>query len=207
MPSGSNKMENRYNTFLQLMCQLPRGTKLSVLVLSDQHEAFETEPTASSVTRTGGSTAIMLESELDGFTKLGGWVEMNTLNPKSVQWAVTLSDVPEDSFGWGMKPGFTYATDGNSGIAGIATKHDFGILKRNPNMYHVLFGTLWKSESLHSERVQKLKRDQKLNMFRSSNRIRMSARVQKLREVQKLRDVQMPTRVQKLSASLELFRR
>ncbi|GAU28866.1 hypothetical protein TSUD_293180 [Trifolium subterraneum] len=68
-------------------------------------------------------------------------------------------------------------------------------------------GTLWKSESLHYERVQKLKRGQKPNLFRSSNRISMSARVQKLREVQKLRDVQMPIRVQKLSASQELFRR
>ncbi|GAU48674.1 hypothetical protein TSUD_324710 [Trifolium subterraneum] len=54
--------------------------------------------------------------------------------------------------------------------------------------------TLWKSESLHSERVQKLE------LFRSSKRIRMSARVQKLK------DVQMPTRVKKLSASQELFR-
>jgi hypothetical protein len=42
----------------------------------------------------------MLESELDGFTKLGGWVEMKTLNPKSAQWAVTLTDVSEGSFGW-----------------------------------------------------------------------------------------------------------
>ena len=65
-------------------------------------------------------------------------------------------------------------------------------------------GTLWKSESLHSERVQKLKRGQKPNLFKSS---KMSARVQKLREVQKLRDDQMSTRVQKLSASQELFRR
>ncbi|MCH93523.1 hypothetical protein A2U01_0014475, partial [Trifolium medium] len=54
------------------MCQLPRGTKLSVLgnrhlpftiplVLSNQHEASETEPEASPFIRTqvsGGSTAI-----------------------------------------------------------------------------------------------------------------------------------------------------
>ncbi|GAU35621.1 hypothetical protein TSUD_30380 [Trifolium subterraneum] len=54
-------------------------------------------------------------------------------------------------------------------------------------------GTLWKSESLHSERVQKLKRDQKPNLFRSSNRIRMSTRVQKLRDVQMpIRDYQRP---------------
>lgn len=132
MPSGSNTMENRYSTFGQLVCQFRRGTKLSVLgvhqlpllskqlrkfgaftipiVLSDQHEMSETEPETSPFigARTqvaAGSTAIVLESELDGFTKLGGWVEMNTVNPKSVQWAVTMSDVSEDSFGWGMSLG------------------------------------------------------------------------------------------------------
>ncbi|WJX36058.1 hypothetical protein P8452_23975 [Trifolium repens] len=178
MPSGSNAIENRYSTFLQLVCQLPRGTKLSVLgnhhlpmlskqfrklgsftiplVLSDQHDASETEHEASPSTRTqvsGGSTAIMLESELDGFTKLGGWVEMNTQNPKSVQWVVALSDVSEDSFGWGMglggigadhfqaeaylkfnmgdkfclKPGFAYATDGNSGIGALMLRSTWSL--------------------------------------------------------------------------------
>jgi hypothetical protein len=126
------------------------------LVLSNQHEASETEPEASPSTRTqvsGGSTAIMLESELDGFTKLGGWVEMNTQNPKSVQWVVALSDVSEDSFGWGMglggigadhfqaeaylkfnmgdkfclKPGFAYATDGNSGIGALMLRSTWSL--------------------------------------------------------------------------------
>lgn len=129
MPSGSNTMDNSYKTFGQLACQFPRGTKLSILgvhqlpllssqlkkfgaftipiVLSEQNEASEAVPEAlpfigATTQASTGSTALMLESELDGFTKLGGWVEMNTSNPKSVQWALTISDVSEDSFGWGM---------------------------------------------------------------------------------------------------------
>lgn len=132
MPSGSDAMENRYSTFGQLVCQFPRGTKLSVLgvlqvplssrplrnfgvftipaVLSRQHDVSEAVPETWSLVGTktqvsDGSIAIMVESELDGFTKIGGWVEMNKLNPKSVQWAVTMSDVFEDSFGWGMNLG------------------------------------------------------------------------------------------------------
>lgn len=179
-PSGSNTADDRYNTFLQLACQFPRGTKLSVLgshqlpfvskqlrkfgaltipsVLSNQHEVSETEPEASPFrgTRTqvsGGSAAIMLESELDGFTKLGGWVEMNTLDPKSAQWAVTLTDVSEGSSGWGMslggigakhfqaesylkfnmgdkfclKPGLVYATDGDSKIASLMLRSNWSL--------------------------------------------------------------------------------
>ncbi|KAI5402789.1 uncharacterized protein LOC127083834 [Lathyrus oleraceus] len=180
IPFDSNTMDNSYSTFVQLACQFPRGTKLSVLgnhqlpfvskqlrkvgaftiplVLSNQHEASETEPEASPYIGTraqvsGGSTAIMLESELDGFTKLGGWVEMNALNPKSVQWAVTLSDVYEDSFGWGMslggigadhfqaesylkfnmgdkfclKPGLAFATDGNSRIGALMLRSNWSL--------------------------------------------------------------------------------
>ncbi|XP_027356152.1 uncharacterized protein LOC113865651 [Abrus precatorius] len=124
MPSGSNTMENRSSTFGQLMCQFPGGTKLSVLdvyhlplssrqlrnfgsftipiVLSKQREPSEAAPEALGTLVSTGSIAVMVESELDGFTKIGGWVEMNKSNPKSVQWAVTVSDISEDSFGWGL---------------------------------------------------------------------------------------------------------
>ncbi|KAK7310971.1 hypothetical protein RJT34_08795 [Clitoria ternatea] len=128
MPPGSSTMGNRSSTFTQFVCQLPRGTKLSVLglchfplfsrqlgnfgaltipiALSKQHEVSEVVPEAltSTGTKTSistGSIALMVESEVDGSMKIGGWVEMNKLNPKSLQWAVTMSDVSEDSFGWG----------------------------------------------------------------------------------------------------------
>ncbi|KAE9609444.1 hypothetical protein Lal_00020099 [Lupinus albus] len=125
MSSGSDTMENRSSTFAQLVCQFPSGTKLSVMglqqvpfsprqhtkfgaltipiVLSKQLEANEAVPEGGTKKQmSAGSIVMMVESELDGFTKLGGWLEMNKLNPKSVQWAVTMSDVYDDSFGWGM---------------------------------------------------------------------------------------------------------
>ncbi|KAK7351766.1 hypothetical protein VNO77_11451 [Canavalia gladiata] len=129
MSSGSGTMVNRSSTFGQLVCQLPRGTKLSVMgllhvplssrqhrnfgaltipiVLSKQQELSEAVPEALSSIGTKthistGSIALMMESEVDGFTKIGGWVEMNQLDPKFVQWAVSVSDVCEDSFGWGL---------------------------------------------------------------------------------------------------------
>jgi hypothetical protein len=49
-----------------------------------------------------GSIAVLLESELDEITKIGGWIEMKQSNPKHLEWAVTISDDSEDSFGWGV---------------------------------------------------------------------------------------------------------
>ncbi|TQD97899.1 hypothetical protein C1H46_016424 [Malus baccata] len=57
--------------------------------------------TNSQDNRSTGSVALMLESELDEFTKLGGWIEMKQSNPKHLEWAVTVADDSEDSVGWG----------------------------------------------------------------------------------------------------------
>lgn len=115
------------STFGQLLYQFSGGTKLSILglhhvplslkrlgnfdaftfpiVLSKQNEVSEaaTEVSSSTGIRTsGGSIALMAESKIDGFGKLGGWFQMNKLNPQSVQFGVNLSDDSEDSLGWGM---------------------------------------------------------------------------------------------------------
>ncbi|KAI4295605.1 hypothetical protein L6164_035631 [Bauhinia variegata] len=129
MQSGSNLMENFSSTFGQIVCHFPRGTKLSLqglhqvpisssqtrslgaltlpIVPSKRHAASETVPEALPPSGTNtqvstGSMALLVESELDEITKIGGWIEMNNLNPKSVRWAVTMSDVSDDSFGWGV---------------------------------------------------------------------------------------------------------
>ncbi|KAK7409904.1 hypothetical protein VNO78_00293 [Psophocarpus tetragonolobus] len=128
MPPSSNITENRSSTFGQLVYQFSGGTKLSILGLhhiplsskklgkfgaltipiffSKQDEVSEAVPellpSMGTETRvSAGSIALMAESELDGFTKVGGWVEMNKLNPKSLQLGLTISDVSDDSFGWG----------------------------------------------------------------------------------------------------------
>lgn len=52
-----------------------------------------------------GSIALMMESELDESSRIGGWLEMQRSNPKCVQWSVSMSDTPEDEFGWGLSLG------------------------------------------------------------------------------------------------------
>lgn len=57
-----------------------------------------------------GSIALMVESEIDEFTKLGGWVELKNSDPKYLKWAVSMCDDADDSFGWGMR--FSGMTEG-----------------------------------------------------------------------------------------------
>ncbi|XP_023765828.1 uncharacterized protein LOC111914287 [Lactuca sativa] len=64
------------------------------------------------IRREGGrSVALVLESELDSSTRVGGWVEMNRSDtdndtvPYGTRWGVSVSDLPEDDFGWGLRVG------------------------------------------------------------------------------------------------------
>ncbi|KAA8537490.1 hypothetical protein F0562_027098 [Nyssa sinensis] len=52
-----------------------------------------------------GSIALVLESKLDKSTRIGGWLEMKRSNLRFLQWAVNMSDTPEDDFGWGLSLG------------------------------------------------------------------------------------------------------
>ncbi|KAL8218422.1 hypothetical protein R6Q57_021795 [Mikania cordata] len=56
-----------------------------------------------------GSTALVLESDLDSSTKVGGWVEWNRLDSKYLHWGVSVCDLPEDDIGWGFKVGGSVA--------------------------------------------------------------------------------------------------
>lgn len=133
MPPDSGNIEHCFSTFGQVLCQLPRGTKLSLLgllqvpKLSHQRanhgpltlsfggyrhqEAYEgmveefVPPMGTSLqgNASTGSIALMLESEIDEFTKIGGWVETKNSNLKYLKWAVSVSDDSEDSFGWGIR--------------------------------------------------------------------------------------------------------
>ncbi|KAL6995883.1 hypothetical protein U1Q18_006017 [Sarracenia purpurea var. burkii] len=125
----------RFSTFGQVVCQLSRSTKLSLLGIhqvpkfSAQKVSLgalsmpvgilkcrkvpETPLEASApviVTWAAenvatGSLSLMLESELDESTRIGGWLEMKRSNPRYLQWAVSMSDTPEDDFGWGLSLG------------------------------------------------------------------------------------------------------
>jgi hypothetical protein len=147
MQPGSDSMGQCFSTFGQVVCQLPRGIKLSLLGfhqipkslsqhvtlgpltipirLFKRHRTPETvveveasTPSMSASTLenvSAGSIALMLESELDEITRIKGWIEMHKSNPKHLQWAVTVSDDSEDSFGWGISL---------SGMVGDPTNRD-----------------------------------------------------------------------------------
>lgn len=132
MQRDADSMGHYFSTFGQVVCQLPRRIKLSLLGLHQvpkslsQHVSLgplsipvvlSKNPTApetviegsTSAIRAGtlenfssGSVALMLESELDENTRIGGWIEMNRSNPNCLHWAVSMSDDSEDSFGWGL---------------------------------------------------------------------------------------------------------
>ncbi|XVF34864.1 hypothetical protein REPUB_Repub18cG0095300 [Reevesia pubescens] len=123
---------NYFSTYGQVVCQLPIGLKLSFLGLhrgpklasrnihlgalaipvgdSRNLEDADTTVEASSPLLTTntletGSIALKLESERDEYKRLAGWIEMKQANRKHLQWAVNLSDISDDVFGWGMSLG------------------------------------------------------------------------------------------------------
>lgn len=122
-----------FSTFGQIVYQLPRSTRLSLfgvyqatksrqqanlgpltmaLGIFRRHKHPQTSVETSSLMETSseanvpaGSVAMMLESELDESTRVQGWVQMKNTNPRHLQWAVSMSDFPEDDIGWGLSLG------------------------------------------------------------------------------------------------------
>jgi len=46
---------------------------------------------------------IDVELKFDEGSRIGAWIEINRKsNPRSLRWALTLSDTPEDELGWGL---------------------------------------------------------------------------------------------------------
>ncbi|KAI3730334.1 hypothetical protein L1987_61504 [Smallanthus sonchifolius] len=110
------------STFAQVTCQLSWSTRVSLLGLNRipkisspnvslgpiavpiglfRHHKEPMEAGDGSF----GSTAIVLESDLDSSTKVGGWVEMSNLDSRYLQWGASVSDLPEDDIGWGLRVG------------------------------------------------------------------------------------------------------
>ncbi|KAF2324717.1 hypothetical protein GH714_016465 [Hevea brasiliensis] len=118
----SDRIGQCFNTFGQIVCQLPKGIKLSLsgvhqmrrlsslgaltipVAFLKHHKALETmidasaplmEPNTLQAFSTG-SIAMNVETELDENTRIGGWIEMNKSNPKQLQWAVNFFNDSED---------------------------------------------------------------------------------------------------------------
>ncbi|XP_042507524.1 uncharacterized protein LOC122083706 [Macadamia integrifolia] len=135
MQPDSTGSRHFLSTFGQVIYQLSKGTTLTLLGIRKMpksqspwtglgfltvpvgglrchnHLGMPTEASLPSVpTNTEdniptGSIGLMLETELDESSRIRGWVEMQNSNPRYLQWAVTLSDIPEDELGWGLSLG------------------------------------------------------------------------------------------------------
>ncbi|KAJ6306294.1 hypothetical protein OIU78_021583 [Salix suchowensis] len=135
-----------FGTFGQIVCQLPKRIKLSLMGLqqvttsSNDHSnlgalaipvgflkhdkspetSFQdsAQPVGASsldITSRTGYVALKLESELDESTRIGGWIEMKTSNPRHLQWAINAFDDAEDEFGWGLSLGGVFEGPTNHG--------------------------------------------------------------------------------------------
>ncbi|GAB4828369.1 hypothetical protein Ancab_035367 [Ancistrocladus abbreviatus] len=127
----SSGFRHCFSTFGQIICQFPRSTKLSLFGLHQvpkfsqqvslgnltiplgilkhrEPSDISTEPYASPLNAnldenvSTGSVALMLESKLDESTSIQGWLQYKNSDPGKLQWAVTMSDYPEDEMGWGL---------------------------------------------------------------------------------------------------------
>uniref|UniRef100_A0A5B7AXJ2 Uncharacterized protein n=1 Tax=Davidia involucrata TaxID=16924 RepID=A0A5B7AXJ2_DAVIN len=174
MQPGSVGIMRCFSTFGQVVCQLSRSTKLSLLgvhqfpKLSSQqvslgalslpigifkcHKAPEASMEASAPpigsqmedNVVAGSIALMMESELDESTRIGGWLEMKNSDPKYLQWAATMSDTPEDDFGWGLSLGGSIQGPTSWDHFQVETFLKFNLGKRftlQPALLYVMDGT------------------------------------------------------------------
>ncbi|KAL4575462.1 hypothetical protein LXL04_022306 [Taraxacum kok-saghyz] len=114
---------NYLTTFGQVVYQLSGSTKLLLMGLRQLPKDLGQDPSLGPMglpigifrpdrgtnrvtNHPFGSTALVLESELDSSTRVGGWVEMNDSDTDApLKWGVSVSDLPEDDFGWGVRVG------------------------------------------------------------------------------------------------------
>ncbi|KAF8377798.1 hypothetical protein HHK36_031183 [Tetracentron sinense] len=171
---GSVGIRHCFSTFGQVICQLSKGTKLTILGLHQMSKTSSQQISLSVLTIpvgilkrnrspdtsiesssppiirnteeniSVGSIALMLESELDESTRLGGWIEMHKSNPKHLQWAVTMSDSPEDEVGWGLSLGGIIQGPSNWDHFQVEAFLKFNMGKRfslQPGLVYVMDGT------------------------------------------------------------------
>ncbi|KAK9088121.1 hypothetical protein Scep_027203 [Stephania cephalantha] len=132
MHPSSVEVCNCFNAVGQVICHISKRTRLAVMGVRKKvippsqqckpqqfilplggwrHSKSPSDETTSLISEdlhgesVDHSVAVTLESELDECTRIKGWIEMHNLNPRIVQWALTLSDTPQDELGWGLRLG------------------------------------------------------------------------------------------------------
>lgn len=77
---------------------ISRFTRNRVSEMSGEEDSTRSRPRHNSM-------SLMFSSEIEEGAKVGGWIETNGSDPRHLQWAVTMSDTPEDELGWGLTVG------------------------------------------------------------------------------------------------------
>lgn len=153
-----------FGTFGQVVYQLSSNTKLSILGIHKVSNLSSQQPRLAAMSLPigilqrsehsetsleensllDGSIATMLESKLDESTRVGGWVEMKRSNPKYLQWGVSMSDTPEDDFGWGLSLGGLLQGPRNWDHFQVESFLNFNLGKKcklRPGVLYVMDGT------------------------------------------------------------------
>ncbi|KAK9086125.1 hypothetical protein Sjap_026536 [Stephania japonica] len=129
MHPSSVEICNCFSTVGQVICHISKRTRLALMGVRKKvippsqqcrpqqfvlplggwrHSKSPTDTTTSPISEdiygenVDQSVGVTLESELDESTRIKGWIEMHNLNPRILQWALTLSDTPQDELGWGL---------------------------------------------------------------------------------------------------------
>ncbi|KAM7279510.1 hypothetical protein ACFE04_006644 [Oxalis oulophora] len=127
-PSDDEVNGYSLNTFGQVVCQLPREIKLSLMGLHQMPKLSSTfarrgaltipigmqkhiepnENTDASVEAntqdifSSRSIALKLDKAIDESMRLGGWIEMKSRDGRNLKWGVKLCDDSDDVVGWGV---------------------------------------------------------------------------------------------------------
>lgn len=96
--SGKNSGEasSIFTGFGQISCQMRDEIKLIMSA------AWHGQSLISRKSKPTAGGCIDFELKIDEDSRIGAWVEVKKSNPRSVRWALTLSDTPEDDLGWGV---------------------------------------------------------------------------------------------------------
>ncbi|GJV38079.1 hypothetical protein Tco_1410556 [Tanacetum coccineum] len=104
---GPSKSSHQVGSSGYRPCLRRQRSRVRCSLLARPEGSFSTFRRTGSNLSTLGPTPMVVESEHDTSSRIGGWVEMNNSGTRHLQWGASISDLPEDDFGWGLRLGGT----------------------------------------------------------------------------------------------------
>ncbi|KAG8093710.1 hypothetical protein GUJ93_ZPchr0012g19776 [Zizania palustris] len=105
-PNNSSEASRFFTGFGQVSCQMHDEIKLIMSA------AWHGPSLLSRKNKPSAGGCIDFELKIDEDSRIGAWIEVKRTNPRSLRWALTLSDTPEDDLGWGVS--FRRGTEGHA---------------------------------------------------------------------------------------------